>query len=173
MRKSNGFLPSAQAAYHFGNVLGSLVGEAMVRSGLPLVSLFYASWGCTTIGAATFLFLPAPVRTPRPSLVGTARRDGIASALVLLGEAYRDPCVRAWSAWWVLGFGCYAIIANYYQLQFLDIDPSSQGVHTRTRTHSAPRTSNTNHMRAPVSRHRLALPSTLHAQTNSSASWRP
>jgi len=58
-----------RASYHSGNVLGAILGQLLVDNGVELRTLFYLSWGFTTLGLICFvLFLPAPSRAPPPSL---------------------------------------------------------------------------------------------------------
>ena len=52
-----------QAFYHFGNCLGSILGQLLVDYtfiGNDLVYLFYISWGFTTLGLFSFFILPPP-----------------------------------------------------------------------------------------------------------------
>jgi len=115
-------------AYYSGNAIGSLLGQLLysyTAIDTHLVGLFYVSWGFTTIGFALFLmFFPSPIRTAPPSLVATWRNDGTTALLCSLHEMYCDYVVLLWSAWWVMALGSHAMIANYYQTQFSEIDPS-------------------------------------------------
>lgn len=115
-------------AYYSGNAIGSLLGQLLysyTAINTHLVGLFYVSWGFTTIGFAVFLlFFPSPIRTAPPSLVATWCNDGINALLHSLHEMYSDFVVLLWSAWWVMALGSHAMIANYYQTQFSEIDPS-------------------------------------------------
>eukprot|EP00954_Amorphochlora_amoebiformis_P009693 754254-Amorphochlora_amoeboformis.AAC.1 len=72
----------------------AIVGQLLVDAGHPLRLLFYLSWGFTTLGLLCFIFLlPAPTRTPPPSLAGlllSARRGR--------GNANDDSGDRDWDS---------------------------------------------------------------------------
>ena len=116
------------AAYHVGNLLGSLCGEALVSFtplGDHLVVLFYISWAMSTVAALFALAMPKPKFAPPPSLAQAFRESGCRKALVELGGLYRDVGVRQWSVWWVLAVTPMILVGNYHQTQFYTRDPNA------------------------------------------------
>lgn len=115
-------------SYYLGNALGSLLGQLLYSyAGFSehLDGLFYLSWGFTSAGFLVFLlFFPAPLRPSPSSLVSVLLHDGILSLLRELRSMYVPFSVQVWSAWWIMGLGSHQMIANYYQTQFSEIDPS-------------------------------------------------
>eukprot|EP00051_Salpingoeca_urceolata_P016038 m.211217 g.211217 ORF g.211217 m.211217 type:complete len:506 (-) comp18573_c0_seq5:65-1582(-) len=131
-------------AYHLGNAVGSGIGQLMVScwgQRHHLRSLFYASWAFTTVGVVCFVLLyprpPSPGgakgRRGRgaapPSLVGLLRTRGVRATLGELRAMYAGGRnTLLWTWWWLVGYGASYIILNYYQTQFLDIDPHARGL---------------------------------------------
>ena len=115
-------------AYYAGNALGSLLGQILYSyAGFDdhLEGLFYLSWGFTTIGLIVFLLgFPPQIRESPPSLAATLLNKGWKLLFDTLREMYSDSAVLVWSAWWLMGLGSHSMIANYYQTQFCDVDPS-------------------------------------------------
>ena len=135
------------AAYHFGNVIGALLGQAcMSWITTDMVVLFYMSFFFTTLGLLSFVFLfPHPVRgrhrtalllaenadedpptlEESPTLLSLWReRGGVRGTLRLLADVYASSSftVAAWSAWWVLAYGAHTILSDYYQTAFYSRD---------------------------------------------------
>jgi len=109
------------AAFHLGNILASLLGQMLVSHtevGDNLTVLFYISWGSTTAALGVFILcLPPPSRpAPPPELWRLMRPTDMKSM-------YSGRAVQVWSLWWVLGFGGFTLVINYYQMQLYDIDP--------------------------------------------------
>jgi hypothetical protein len=112
------------AAYHAGNIVGSLAGEALVAHGVPLRTLFFLSWGFTCLGAGCYFVLPAGrFPPPAPSLCSLLRAEGPAALRAELRSLYALPPVRLWAAWWLLGYSALNLLGNYFQLRLSDIDP--------------------------------------------------
>lgn len=119
------------AASHAGEAIGSGIGQAIVSYGghdaRHLITLFYVSWGFTSLGLACFCLLPRPVYDPPPSLVRLVRQHGWRSVLAEAREMYRHPRVIDWSLWWLLGYAAKNIVINYYQNQFYDVEVKTRG----------------------------------------------
>eukprot|EP00808_Paulinella_micropora_P007839 g11506.t1 len=114
------------AFYHLGNVLGSLLGQAMVSGGLKnLTVLFYLSWLFSSAGLLVGLFLPPAKRDAPPSLVSAVREHGCRSLRDELGHLYRSRPVFLWTLWWLLGLATYSIIVNYFQVFIYDRSPNA------------------------------------------------
>ena len=108
------------AAYHGGNVLGSLLGQGALALWPALAAdlrpLFIASCATTTLGLGAFFLLPPPRRAP----CRRSRRSSAARA-----RAVRGPCERVWAtassrrwlAWWVCASAGATLVGNYFQLQ--------------------------------------------------------
>mmetsp|Transcript_3 Transcript_3/g.6 ORF Transcript_3/g.6 Transcript_3/m.6 type:complete len:283 (-) Transcript_3:170-1018(-) len=130
------------------------MGQALVDSGESLTTLFYISWGFTTLGLVCFvLFLPPPTRDPPPSLAslllksnsrGRAsveakeqREDGVEDVVAEerggcrevwneLSVLYTGNRLIQWSVFWMVMYGMNQMIGNYYQNQIYAIDPDAK-----------------------------------------------
>jgi len=115
-------------AYYLGNAVGSLLGQLLFSyAGFQeqMSGLFYLSWGFTSLGTFIFvLFSPAPIHEAPESLVTLARSRGLMAVVDTVRAMYSESLVLLWSLWWLMGLGSHNMIANYYQTQFAEIDPS-------------------------------------------------
>ena len=115
--------------YHGGNLLGSLLGQALVDRllGDDLRPLFYISWAATTAGCVWFAFLP-PGRSAQPTAVlrRLGERGGARWAWGELRALYGASEVRKWSAWWATGYGAGVLLLNYYQTQMYLVSPATK-----------------------------------------------
>eukprot|EP00050_Salpingoeca_kvevrii_P011102 m.12729 g.12729 ORF g.12729 m.12729 type:complete len:915 (-) comp3257_c0_seq2:161-2905(-) len=117
------------AAIHAGNALGSALAQLLVSytsAGDHLRVLFYISWGCTTLGLVFFVvLLPKQRRQPPVSLARVVLQRGISATWAEVRLMYSSGLtVILWTLWWIFGFGAAKMINNYYQNQFLEIDPN-------------------------------------------------
>lgn len=112
--------------HSLGNVCGSLLGQALVASGVAVRTLFYVSWAFTSAGLLWFLLMfPSPRTKVFPeSLFTILRREGVANATVGITDMYGPRLIRVWSLWWVFAYATYSIITNYYENEFYEIDPN-------------------------------------------------
>eukprot|EP00039_Didymoeca_costata_P027023 m.17240 g.17240 ORF g.17240 m.17240 type:complete len:448 (+) comp5955_c0_seq1:156-1499(+) len=113
------------ACQHIGHLIASGVGEALVDAGHPLVTLFYISWGSTSLALiifTIFCFTVKPTEEPPPSLAKLVVKDGFYPTFLDLGSLYKSKEVLWWSGWWVLVYSQYYIIVNYYQNVFQEVD---------------------------------------------------
>merc|ERR1719397_1283157 len=102
-------------------MIGSILGQALVnQTGIP--TLFYLSWVFTTVGLFCFFLLPIQKNDPPISLVRIILQYGYRTALHDLKMLYSDILVMYWSIWWILAYGAYSIIANYYQTVLYNLD---------------------------------------------------
>eukprot|EP00298_Acanthocystis_sp_HF-20_P015252 c21072_g1_i1.p1 GENE.c21072_g1_i1~~c21072_g1_i1.p1 ORF type:complete len:486 (+),score=151.79 c21072_g1_i1:47-1459(+) len=128
-------------SYYIGYTLGSILGSLIVdfdvtpaiwfsnnqnnqNSNRSVEFLFYLSWIFTSIGLLCFFILPKAKRSPPPSVVSLIKNNGFRNVLNDVKSSYDNKQVRIWSFWWIIGYGCFAIYVNYYQNQFLNIDPN-------------------------------------------------
>ncbi|KAJ9456676.1 Folate transporter 1 [Diplonema papillatum] len=111
------------ASYSVGNVLGSVLSEA-IAGHVTLKALFYQSWAFSSVGLGCFLlFSPKPVVDMPSSLYSIIRKDGFAAATKELRDLYAaSKNIRLWSFWWVFGYSAAFIVGNYSQNQFYDLD---------------------------------------------------
>ena len=106
-------------AYHAANIVGSLLGQALLGLGASYRALFYVSWGATTLGVLAFFAIPTPRRPPPPSVFRLARERGVATLAAELRALYAVRGVRLWALWWLLGYASLALLRNYFQLGLL------------------------------------------------------
>ena len=126
------FTAVVMAAYHGGNVAGSLLAELCVRVLFPawiddLTPLFYLSLGTSTLGLLAFAALPRPLRAPPVSLASLLVRSGPRRAGRALGRLWAPLASRRWLAWWLLGLSGQTLVLNYFQLSLLDAARSGGG----------------------------------------------
>ena len=118
------------AAYHLGNVLGSLLGQGLVW-GVPLEGdglawLFYASLAFTALGGLCLALFPPELAPPPPSIFSLARGPGGAAAVTReLRSLFEVPTVQTWSLFWLFGLASALLALNYYQTQLYLIDPET------------------------------------------------
>ena len=109
------------AAYHGGNVLGSLLGQGALALWPALAAdlrpLFIASCATTTLGLGAFFLLPPPRRAPPPSLASVLRGEGARGAWAALSGLWATASSRRWLAWWVCASAGATLVGNYFQLQ--------------------------------------------------------
>jgi len=122
------------AAFHAGNVLGSLLGQGLVwgvsLEGPGLVLLFYVSLAFSALGALCLGYFPEELTPPPPSVFSLARGPGgVRAAAREVRELYLGgpgaPATQAWSLFWLFGMAASLIVLNYYQTQLYVIDPAT------------------------------------------------
>lgn len=101
------------AAYHAGNLLGSLIGEVSfsVLDWANLYDLFCMSWAFSSLGLVWFLVNVPSIPSPRRA------KDFRAGAVLALYSQLDHPA-RVWCAAAVCGQAAAIIFFNYYQLLF-------------------------------------------------------
>lgn len=114
LQKSNALFAVATASqhigYHFGNVLGSVVGQSLINVIPGLVWLFYISWIATTIGLVILLSLFCiPTEQPKVSLSRRFKISGVRSVLHLDGVT-SAACLAL-----LFASASWAILGNYFQ----------------------------------------------------------
>ena len=138
---------SMHAAYHFGNAIGALLGQAcMSWITTNMTVLFYMSFFFTTLGLISLCFSSASssrswapqtallvadsadenpsANNETPTLVSLWReRGGMRGTLRVLADIYASSSIAlAWSTWWVFSYGAHTILSDYYQTAFYSRD---------------------------------------------------
>ena len=122
-------ISSVYYMYHFGNVIGSLLGQTLVSYfNCELKTLFYVSLVFTSVGVVWFLLLlPGPISDQNQhSLVEVVRSEGFSSAMRCINKLYKSKLVRLWTIWWICCFAASNIVSNYYQNQLYEIDSNGK-----------------------------------------------
>lgn len=134
-------VPKARAAhasacvyfmYHFGNVIGSAVGEGVYTATENLTLLFYISWACTSVGTIWFFVMfpklppkkPISFRSFFQNFSGRSCLDKVENGTSQL-VSFSDP-VKIWAVAAVFSFGATVIWGNYYQMAFYVIDEAAK-----------------------------------------------
>ncbi|GBG33226.1 Folate transporter 1 [Hondaea fermentalgiana] len=117
--------------YHFGNVIGSLMGEGIERATGNLRLLFFISFGFTLSGLVFFLVLfpKLPARKALGLLFDTSKISFKHASSSVKNEvanflAFGNP-VKLWTAAAMFSFASTFMWGNYYQVLFYDIDPDT------------------------------------------------
>mmetsp|Transcript_5262 Transcript_5262/g.8075 ORF Transcript_5262/g.8075 Transcript_5262/m.8075 type:complete len:444 (-) Transcript_5262:1569-2900(-) len=118
------------ALYHFGNVIGSALGQILVDyTSIDLKVLFYISWASQTFALLLFfLILPKRVRTGEPSLGMFLKQNGFSATIREIVDLYRTMEFSGivWSCWWVCGYAGYYLFSNYYQMIIMDLNEDAK-----------------------------------------------
>ena len=119
---------AARGAIHFGNALGSGIGQALVSLGSPIRPLFFLSWGCTSAGLLSLVLLPPSLTQRRgataadgtapPSVATIAPSAALKEVWQAFSTAGPSSALSIWSMWWVFGAACSQIFMNYYQVRY-------------------------------------------------------
>ena len=95
------------AAYHLGNACGSALCQLLSASfeiESHLASLFFVSWGFTTLGLACFLCMPPPLRPANAEpLAKLLLQEGFGALLCEVRQVWQSPAGMVWSVWWLGG----------------------------------------------------------------------
>ena len=118
------------AAYHAGNVVGSLLGEMLISWMMPAwrsdtTPLFYMSWAGCTLGVLAFMALPPPRRQLQPSLAHHLLRSGFKPTARALLALWSSRESLFWLLWWLLCASGNLLALGYFQLQMLQVSPSA------------------------------------------------
>mmetsp|Transcript_15014 Transcript_15014/g.19473 ORF Transcript_15014/g.19473 Transcript_15014/m.19473 type:complete len:471 (+) Transcript_15014:126-1538(+) len=120
---------TVRASAHIGNAIGSGLGQILVSVfHVELRTLFFFSWGFTTLGVCAFTLLPYPKsnRLIDQSFTQLWVKNGPSAVLSDVSSIYHDAGQRVkrsafasplaiWSVWWVMGTVTSQIFINYQQ----------------------------------------------------------
>lgn len=114
------------AGYHAGNMLGALLGQALVVWIVPawradVTPLFYISWATCTVGLVAFALLPTPARALPRSLAHSLWHAGARSTCSSVLALWSSHTALLWLLWWLLSASGNLIVLNYFQLQLLAV----------------------------------------------------